>query len=505
MQSEPTADARRESGILLHLTSLPGPWGIGDLGDDARWFVDWLARAGQGSWQMLPVGPTGYGDSPYALLSLFGGNPLLVSLDRLAADGLLSGSDALPPPDLGAADRVEFGAVIPLKRARLERAATTFFRDAPHQERTRFEEFLEAQQWWLDDCCRFLALKDQNGGRSWDQWDQHAPDPRLVDLHRLIQYWFHQQWHDLRAYAHARHVRLIGDVPIYPAYDSADVWAHPEYYQVDAHGRPTAVAGVPPDYFSPTGQRWGNPLYDWERMRADGFQWWIGRLRYLGALFDVLRLDHFRGFAAYWRVPAGQPTAAHGEWVSAPGRALFETLIRTGAIQGPAGGAGVRCIAEDLGLITPDVTELRQAFGFPGMRVLQFAFDGSPANPHLPHHYEPNLVAYTATHDNDTMLGWYSRLDRPTRDLVHWYVGEEPTSWSFIRYVAGSVACLAVFPLQDVLGLGSEARMNAPGRAADNWRWRFRREALTDEIGATLRLITERYDRLPPRPPGSGS
>jgi 4-alpha-glucanotransferase len=487
---------QRSSGILLHVTSLPGPWGIGDLGPSAYHFIDWLVSTGQSYWQMLPVGPTGYGDSPYALLSLFGGNPLLISLDLLIDAGLLPDAERPSPASGADARRVDYGRVIGTKLAALKRATEAFRRDASPDEQVHFEEFVNAQSSWIGDYCRFMALKEQNSGRPWQEWQYHEPDPDRLHFQYVTQYWFHRQWSELRAYAHAQSIQFIGDVPIYPAYDSADVWAHPQYYQLDASRRPIAVAGVPPDYFSPTGQLWGNPVYDWDALRRDGFSWWIERLRYLGELFDVLRLDHFRGFAAYWRVRAGEPTAQNGQWVTAPGYELFEALIHAGVIRAPGGTSGIRIVAEDLGLITPDVYELRDRFGFPGMRVLQFGFDGSPRNPHLPHNYDQNLVAYTATHDNDTMCGWYASLDAPAKDLVQWYLGRNPTQWNFIRDVAASVANLSIFPLQDVLGLGSEARMNFPGRGSDNWAWRFTWEQVTEDVGNQLRLVTDRYARL---------
>lgn len=485
----------RSSGVLLHITSLPGPWGIGDLGPSAYHFVDWLASAGQSYWQTLPVGPTGYGDSPYALLSLFGGNPLLVSIERLISDGLLpkaARSRSEPKPD---ERRVDFGSVISTRTALLRRAVEAFHRDASHSDRERFEVFAEEQSSWLDTYCRFMALKEENEGQTWSDWKRKQPKEEALEFYRVVQYWFHQQWRDLRAYAHRKSIQLIGDVPIYPAYDSADVWGHPKYYQVDDADRPVAVAGVPPDYFSPTGQLWGNPVYDWDALWRDGFDWWIRRVRYLGELFDVLRLDHFRGFAAYWRVPAGQPTAQNGEWVRAPGHEMFESLIRAGAVRSEDSESGVQIIVEDLGLITEDVHDLRDRFGFPGMRVLEFGFDGDAQNLHLPHSYPHHLVAYTSTHDNDTILGWYAALDEPSQKLAAWYVGDRPSQWNFLRYVAGSCAQLALYPLQDVLGLGSDARMNFPGRNIGNWTWRFTWDDVAMEAGDRLKLMTERYAR----------
>lgn len=487
----------RASGILLHITSLPGPWGIGDLGPSAYTFIDWLALTGQSYWQILPVGPTGYGDSPYQLLSLFGGNPLLISLDLLIDQGFLPASVRPASSDSEPAGAIEYGQVIPAKRTLLRRAFEAFRQGASAEDRARFDNFVQSQATWLETCCRFLALKEKNGGRAWPEWTEHEIERDALDFQYVLQYWFHQQWEALRQYAHARSVQLIGDVPIYPAYDSADVWGHPEYYQLDAAGRPLAVAGVPPDYFSPTGQLWGNPLYDWETLRRHGFVWWIRRIRYLGELFDVLRLDHFRGFVAYWRVPAGEATAQNGAWVRAPGQELFDALVRDGAIRAENSSSGVRIVVEDLGLITDDVHQLRERFGFPGMRVLQFGFDQDPHNLHLPHNYSRNLIAYTSTHDNDTILGWYGSLDPPTRELVEWYVGASPSQWSFLRYVAASPAQVAIFPLQDALGLDSHARMNFPGKRSGNWTWRFSWSQVSSAVRDQLRLMTERYARIP--------
>lgn len=488
---------RRASGILLHITSLPGRWGIGDLGREAYRFVDWLAEAGQSYWQVLPIGPTGYGDSPYAGLSLFAGNPLLLSLDALADAGFLS---LEPAASDAPAVTVDYSAVYATKWPLLRRAYAAFLDHAPADDRARFDTFREAQRDWLDPYCQFMALKDRNDRRAWWEWERTDSEPAETLFHAVLQYWFDRQWRDLLAYAHDRGVRLIGDLPIYPAEDSADVWGQPANYQLDQHRRPRAVAGVPPDYFSATGQLWGNPLYDWEVHQANGFRWWKARLRHLGEWFDVLRFDHFRGYAGYWRVPAGSRTAVNGTWVPAPGRELFDALVQDGIVRTATSARGAWCIAEDLGLITPDVDELRDRYGFPGMRVLQFAYDGLPGNPHLPHNYDRRLVAYTSTHDNDPVLGWYAGLAADQRDLVRWYVGDSPSQWSFVRQVASSVADLVIYPLQDVMGLGSEARMNRPGRASANWAWRFAWQQLTRAVSAELALLTERYGRAPAPP-----
>ena len=504
---------RRASGILLHPTSLPGRFGVGDLGGEAYRFVDWLASAGQVYWQIMPLGPTGYGDSPYSAFSAFAGNTNLVSPEKLVESGLLDASDIADTPDLPA-ERVEYSQVIKYKRALLDKAFQNFTRKRQEDEGLRrdyegFEEFAAA---WLDDWALFAALKDEYEGQPWNTWApglagrvpaavEAARQSRAsrVEAHKFAQYVFFQQWLKLKRYANERGVRVVGDMPIFVAHNSADVWSKPELFKLKEDGSPRVVAGVPPDAFSRTGQLWGNPIYDWERMGEDGFAWWVLRVRETLKIVDVVRLDHFRGFAAYWEVPAEHETAEHGRWVEAPGREVFEAMKE-------ALGGDLPIVAEDLGTITPDVHALRDEFDFPGMRVLQFAFGGDPHDTHLPHEYTRNTVAYTGTHDNDTVVGWFQQRSRPDapewerreRDLCLKYLGTDGTeiNWDFIRAAQMSVAVISVAQLQDVLGLPSEARMNTPASAEGNWHWRYTAGALTDELAARLREMTWMYGRL---------
>jgi 4-alpha-glucanotransferase len=495
----------RSSGLLLHPTSLPGPHGIGDLGPEAFAFVDLLAAAKQSLWQVLPLGPTGYGDSPYQCFSAFAGNPLLISLDGLLADGLLDRADLGGAPAFPEG-RVDFGAVIPWKRAVLDRAADRFASRATDALRSEFESFVERESGWLEDFAMFMALKDAHGGAGWADW---APELRgrrkaalakaaeaeraRVHRHRVLQFAFFRQWRALRGHAAARGVRLLGDAPIFVSFDSADVWAHPDLFFLDGDGRPTVVAGVPPDYFSATGQRWGNPLYRWDRLAKQQYGWWIERLRAAFAQVDLLRLDHFIGFERYWEIPAGEPTAVNGRWVPGPGAALFEAAEKA---LGP-----MPIVAEDLGAVTPAVRALRDRFEFPGMRILQFAFAGGSGNPFLPHQYVPNTVAYTGTHDNDTARGWYATATEKERDFVRRYfrASGDDIAWDLVRGVWMSVADTAIAPVQDVLSLPGEARMNLPGREAGNWYWRLR----AGQLGASELEPLAELTTLAGREPGA--
>ena len=495
-------DLPRASGILLHVTSLPGPFGIGDLGDEAYRFVDFLKAAGQQMWQVMPLGPTGYGDSPYQALSAFAGNPLLISPAQLVADGLLP-SDALADVPPFPVDRVDYGAVIAWKLPLLERSFAHFQAHAPSDQRERFAAFCQAERSWLDDFALFMALKVEQAGARWDVWppplrtrqpaalaewaNRLAP---ALQAQRYQQWLFAQQWRRLRAYANARGVRLIGDLPIFVAYDSADVWANPELFHLDAAGQPTVVAGVPPDYFSATGQLWGNPLYRWEAMAERGYDWWIRRLGAALRAFDAIRIDHFRGFVACWEVPAHAATAAEGRWAPGPGEDLFAAAQAT---LGP-----LPIIAEDLGLITADVEALRRKLGFPGMAVLQFAFGGPASHPYLPHNLDRRTVVYTGTHDNDTTLGWYRSAPAAVQDHVRRYLAraDHEIVGALVRAALASVADWAILPLQDVLGLGSEARMNRPGQAAGNWTWRMRWEQIEWWLAPNLAEMTALYGRL---------
>jgi 4-alpha-glucanotransferase len=492
----------RSSGILLHPTSLPSPWGIGDLGASAYHFVDWLADAGQSLWQILPLGPTGHGDSPYQCFSAFAGNPLLVSLDKLVKDGLLERKELQTAPFFSE-DAVDYGAVIGFK---LPLLCKSFERIRGSERAQAFDDFCAAEASWLDDYALFMALKAWHGGASWDTWERDAkPAARQpgalerwrdkladqVDAQKYLQFLFFSQWRQVKAYARERGIRIIGDAPIFVAYDSADVWAHPDLFYLDADGHPTVVAGVPPDYFSATGQLWGNPLYRWERMAKTGYAWWVARLKALLNLVDIVRLDHFRGFEAYWQVPADEPTAVNGEWVQGPGAAFFQALERE--------LGELPIIAEDLGLITPAVIALRDQFSFPGMKILQFAFGGDADDPYLPHNYAPNCIVYTGTHDNDTTLGWFSSRGEAERRAVQRYLGRDGSDicWDMLRLAFASVADVAIAPLQDVLRLGSQARQNTPGRGSGNWCWRVRAEALTPGLACGLREMTATYGRLP--------
>jgi 4-alpha-glucanotransferase len=491
--------ARRSAGVLLHPTSLPGPYGIGDLGPVAYAWVDSLNRARQSWWQVLPLGPTGYGDSPYQSGCTFAGNPYLISPDLLARDGLADADDL---QHVRLADGpVQYGPAIEFKVHLLARAWERFQSGAAEALEPAFEAFRGEQAGWLDDYALFMALKDAHDGASWTDWDPslvqrdsaalavaRAAYQDAIGLHQFRQFLFFRQWKALRAHANAKGVRLIGDLPIFVSADSSDVWAHPELFHLDKERRPTVVAGVPPDYFSATGQLWGNPLYDWSAMKQINYGWWAARLRAALAQVDVVRLDHFRGFESYWEVPADAPDARPGRWAPGPGAALFEALR--------AQLGGLPLIAEDLGLITPQVERLRVQFGLPGMRVLHFAFSG-PDNRYLPHNYEPNTVAYTGTHDNDTTRGWYASLHGHEASFLKRYaphVGGD-VSWDLMRMAWGSVANLAIAPLQDVLSLGGEARMNSPGKEQGNWSWRIAEKSLTDAVVYRLADLTELYLR----------
>lgn len=492
----------RSSGILLHVTSLPGPHGIGDMGPAAYEFVDFLARSGQTWWQMLPLGPTGYGDSPYQSLSAFGGSPNLISLTLLEREGLLTAAD-LPAANFPEAS-VDYTAVTAYKQQATQRAWERFRGGSLGELRARFDEFCHQEAVWLEPFAMFLAIKNQSGGIAWHEWpvelrlrDTNALMKAAVELkpqidfHKFRQFLFFTQWRALRQYAHERGVRFIGDLPIFVADDSAEVWSRPELFQLDAAGKPAVVAGVPPDYFSPTGQRWGNPVYAWDQHKESGFAWWIARVKSTLQLVDLVRLDHFRGFESYWGIPADRPTAEVGAWLPSPGKALFDALIHE------LGSLPV--IAEDLGVITPEVDLLRRQFNLPGMKILQFAFGGAREDRFLPHNHERETVVYTGTHDNDTSAGWFEGLPVNAQRFVHRYLGEvEPeVSWRLIRAAWASVADLALAPLQDLLALGTDARMNYPGRPTGNWGWRFTREQITPQLTERLFDLTEVYERLP--------
>ncbi len=567
----------RASGILLHPTSLPGRHGIGDLGKAAYRWIDLLVASKQTLWQVLPLGPTGFADSPYACFSAFAGNPLLISLEALAEKGDAPARDVAShevedeccsenarAPVSGASSpgtgrraipsTVDYGAVIASKMPLLDAAAGHFLAHASSDRRDAYESFAAGNAHWLDDYALFMAVKERFTGTSasraiWYDWDADIALRRpealahwreevagRVAVHKVLQFWFYEQWQALKAYANERGVQIIGDVPIFVAGDSADVWANRDLFYLDERGRPTHVAGVPPDYFSETGQRWGNPLYRWDVMAEHGYRWWIERVRAVLQTVDIVRIDHFRGFVGYWEIPASEPTAVRGRWVPGPGAALFEAL-REALGELPI-------MAEDLGVITPEVVELRERFGFPGMKILQFAFDedalrasfgedaseernglpprgrgGRPRdggesifgtegaspreatdrwrNPFLPHNYTRNFVAYTGSHDNDTALGWFENATPDQRQKALAYLDCEPADfhWALIRAVLSSVTDMAIVPLQDILGLGNEARMNLPGTVGNNWKWRYAPGALTDQIANRLATLVELYER----------
>lgn len=515
----------RTGGILLHPTSLPGPYGIGDLGPQALAFLGELARAGQGLWQVLPLGPTGYGDSPYAPFSSFAGNDLLLSPDLLLKEGLLEASDLRNPPAFDPR-RVDYGALIEWKRPLLDKAAAAFLARAKPGRRAAFEAYRRTEGPWLGDYALFMAIKAdydvraRKAGVAGARWNNYWPaalalrEPgalarealaRADEIARLevLQFLFAEEWAALRAEARRLGIRIVGDLPIFVAEDSCDVWTRRELFRLDASGSPLEVAGVPPDYFSEDGQLWGNPLYDWKAHEAEGFAWWRRRLGAALARCDVVRVDHFRGFAACWSVPAGEKTARRGAWKAAPGPALLAALA---ADYGqPGGGAGgLPVVAEDLGFITPEVRKLRNDFGLPGMRVLQFAFDAAesgtafdPTNGFLPHNYVQDCVVYTGTHDNDTLAGWLAGASGAERAYLDTYLGcpREAGPWALVREAWKSVAAWALAPMQDILGLGSEARMNTPSTLGGNWTWRMAPGSFGPEVQARLLALSRLYGR----------
>ena len=496
----------RAAGVLVHPTSFPGRYGSGDLGPTAYDFVNFLAAAKQTLWQVLPLGPTGYGDSPYQCFSAFAGNPLLISPDKLVEDGFLPGEalHVAPPFPTG---KVDFGWVIDYKNKLLRHSFNHYRVNGTEAQRTAVAEFCAANAYWLEDFALFMALKNHHaaqGGGVWNSWpaDLAQRDPQAlahwstdledeVTLYKYLQFLFFTQWLALKQYANERGIQIVGDLPIFVAFDSADVWANQDLFYLNPDGSPAVVAGVPPDYFSATGQRWGNPLYRWERMRANGYAWWARRLQMAFTQADVVRIDHFRGFAGYWEIPATEPTAVIGQWVNGPGADFFRAMENSlGALP---------LIAEDLGVITPEVEALRDEFDFPGMKILQFAFGGERNSKFLPHTFTHNCVVYTGTHDNETALGWYRNCTEQERDHVRRYMGVsgEDIGWDLIRLAYASVANTAVCTLQDLMKLGNEARMNFPGRASGNWQWRYTPQMLTGEITRRLRELTELYGRLP--------
>ncbi|NES83960.1 MAG: 4-alpha-glucanotransferase [Moorea sp. SIO2B7] len=496
----------RTSGILLHPTSLPGKFGIGDLGKEAYRFIDFLIESGQQVWQILPLGPTGYGNSPYLCYSAFAGNPLLINLEWLVSEDLLSEQDLENIPEFPE-DKVDFDLVIETKMPLLKKASQNFEEKAQPKIKKEFQEFCQNHSYWLDDYALFMALKEAHNGASWNSWDKaiakREPQTlaewkaRLEDkifFHKYIQYEFFRQWTTLKKYANENGIQIFGDLPIYVAHDSADVWANPKIFRLEKKtGEPSWMAGVPPDYFSETGQLWGNPVYNWRNLERTNFKWWIQRIEGMLDYVDIIRIDHFRGFEGFWAVPQGETVAMNGRWVKAKGDKFFTLLTKE------LGELSI--VAEDLGVITPEVEALRDKFGLPGMKILQFAFDSDRANPFLPFNYvNRNCIVYTGTHDNNTTVGWFEERSPEEKARIEDYLGcicSEGVHWGLIRLAMGSVANQAIFPLQDILGLGTEAKMNTPGQSEGNWNWRYHAEDLIPELSEKLKYLTYLYGRAP--------
>lgn len=498
---------------MLHPTSLPGDFGIGDFGSEAFKFVDFLRGAGQTYWQILPLGPTGYGDSPYQCFSAFAGNTLLISPEKLVEDNLLDNAAVSEHPDFPA-HKVDFGSVSKWKSGILAEAYKGFHHKASSDIRGQFEKFCRENAWWLDDYALYRVIKAEQKQKPWYEWPDELKlrDSQTIakageqffeqtQAEKFYQFLFFRQWFELKKYANDNGVKVIGDIPIFIALDSADVWCNQSKFKLNADGTAKVIAGVPPDYFSKTGQLWGNPIYDWDAMREDKFAWWTSRVHFTLATIDIIRVDHFRGFCAAWEIPGKDKTAENGRWVDVPGKELF-TVLKSHLGELPV-------IAEDLGVITPDVEELRDGFDFPGMRILQFAFGGDANNHDLPHNYVKNCAAYTATHDNDTTVGWWLSQagEGSTRDemaigrereycLKYLKSDGEEIHWDFVHAVWASVADTAIAPMQDILGIGTTGRMNLPATTGDNWQWRLMADSIKDEYTNRLRELTETYGRI---------
>lgn len=493
----------RMSGILLHPTSLPSPYGIGDLGEAAYDFIDFLEKAGQHLWQILPLTPTGCGNSPYSSFSAFAGNFLLISPKHLEKLGLLEEWELTTHPT-SPEELTDYDKIIPWKTQILKLAFSRFEVQEDEELSEEYKQFIKEHSYWLEDYAIYMACKDMQGGKEWYRWEEKyrkstskvkAELKKLLEkeikYHYFCQFLFYKEWAQLKLYANKKNVKIIGDMPLFVSLDSADVWANQKLFQLDTKGYPTVVAGVPPDYFSETGQLWGNPLYDWKEHEKNGFKWWVERVRHQLKLADYLRIDHFRGLEAYWEVPAEEKTAINGRWVKAPGKALFTTIEKKL-------GKGLPIIAEDLGTITPEVEELRDYFSFPGMKVLQFAFDADYESSFLPHQFTTaNCVCYTGTHDNNTTRGWYNSASEFSKDKVRRYMNTDASSihWDFLRTCLGTIAAYAIIPMQDILGLGEEGRMNIPGVAQGNWAWRCKKESLSEDLAKGLREVTGLYGR----------
>lgn len=493
----------RYAGVLAHPTSFPSPYGIGDMGDGAYEFIDFLVESKQTLWQVLPIGPTGYGDSPYQAFSSFAGQPLIISPKLLIRMGLLTEEDTLCDRQWDPC-RIDYGPVIVYKFQMLEKAFANFDSGSFDELTIKFNDFTRKEKSWLADYALFMATKDYHKGIVWTEWDSSISHPtkeskkawtnklaKRVSYYKFLQFIFYEQWFALKNYANERHIKIIGDTPIFVAFDSADVWANRELFCLDSKGYPINVAGVPPDYFSATGQLWGNPLYNWKAHKSSGYIWWIKKVDYTLKMVDILRIDHFRGFEAYWAVPYGSENAIKGEWLKGPHSDLFVAFEE-------ALGENLPIIAEDLGIITDAVEALRDDFHLPGMKILQFAFESVEENGFLPHQYTQNSVCYTGTHDNDTTLSWYNTISEESRDKLRRYLNSDGTNivWDLIRACFGSVSTMAVVPLQDIMNLDSWARMNTPGIAAGNWQWRYTSNMLSEHMTAHLAYVTTLYGRF---------
>jgi len=491
---------KRSAGILLHPTSLPGKFGIGDLGPEAYRWIDFLAKSGCSLWQILPLGPTGYGDSPYQCFSAFAGNPYLISPELLFEDHLIKEDDLAGIPEFSE-NSVNYGVVIEWKKLLLHKAHVNFLVLRDQKLKEQYDTFFERNA-WLRDYSLYMALKEVHDGVSWMSWEpglrNRASDTMFdarrqfadrIDYYCFCQFIFFKQWETLRDFAHQNGIRIIGDIPIFVAADSADVWANPDLFFLDRDGNPSIVAGVPPDYFSPTGQLWGNPLYRWKAHKQDGYAWWLERFENLLQMVDIIRLDHFRGFSKFWAVPGSARTAEKGRWMQGPGSDFFRSL------RNALGDLPI--IAEDLGVITPDVIRLRERFSLPGMKVLQFAFLTNPNDLYLPHNYPVHCFVYTGTHDNDTVKGWYERVPEEERSFYRHYLDRngDNVAWDFIRACWASIGAVALAPMQDFLELGNEARMNLPGQAQGNWGWRMAKDACSHELAERIREINYLYSR----------
>lgn len=492
----------RHCGILAHPTSFPSAYGIGDLGKSSFDFIDYLVEAGQTLWQILPLCPTGFGDSPYQGFSAFAGQPLLISPDILFDQKLLCQKDLDEYPVLNS-KRVDYGAVLLAKTKLLKTAANNFLNLGNEEPLVKeFNDFCEKQSFWLDDYALFMSLKDKNNGKLWLDWPDSERNPTkenkaqlAIDLkenityYKIVQFLFFNQWYSLKKYANEHLIKIIGDIPIFVSLDSSDVWANKDLFKLDSDGYPTSVAGVPPDYFSETGQLWGNPLYDWDAHEKQNYKWWISRVKSQLDLVDIIRIDHFRGFVSYWAVPYGEETAINGEWEKGPNEKLFTAIIDA--------LGNIPIWAEDLGVITPEVEALRDKFNFPGMKVLQFAFDDPDDNDMMPYYHIPNCICYTGTHDNDTSLGWYKHAGKESQKKVRRYMntGAATVSWAFIRTALSSTANNVIIPLQDVMSLDSDSRMNTPGRAGGNWSWRFEKKDLDPYWANYLKKLTITFNR----------